>query len=61
MNTIDDALYLIALQLNARSVALINKKTYRFYLTGEQFFDITKDELELDFLKAVKQSSKWKQ
>lgn len=61
MNTIDDALYLIALQLNARSLALINKKTYRFYLTGEQFFDITKDELELDFLKAVKQSSKWKQ
>ena len=58
-------LQLIALQLNARSVAIVNKKDgksgaiYRFYLTCEEYYDINKSEVEIEFLKRAQKGNKY--
>ena len=40
--TIQDMARVIALALQAKSFTLIDNKVYRFYLTGERQFEITK-------------------
>jgi hypothetical protein len=44
----------IAINLKAKSVSLIDDKKYRFYLSSERMVDIPKTKIELEFLRTVK-------
>lgn len=44
----------IAINLNAKSVSLIDDKKYRFYISSERMVDIPKTKIELEFLRTVK-------
>jgi hypothetical protein len=44
----------IAINLKAKSVSLIDDKKYRFYLSSERMIDIPKTKIELEFLRTVK-------
>lgn len=44
----------IAINLKAKSVSLIDDKKYRFYISSERMVDIPKTKIELEFLRTVK-------
>lgn len=43
----------IAIAMNAKTVSLIDNKKYRFYLFDDRIIDISKKELEIQYLETV--------
>lgn len=44
----------VAINLNAKSVTLIDNKKYRFYISAERMVDMPKDHIYREFLRTVK-------